>query len=535
MTDSLFRAPRCHSTVCSLVLLSIGQACLAQVSVLTYHNDNARTGQNLSEKILTPQNVNFRSFGKLRSLPVDGKVDAQPLVVSGLTIGGKTGRNVVFVATDHDGLYAFDADTGVNYWKRSLLLAKETPSDSRRCSQVVPVIGITSTPVISKSVGPHGALYAVAMSKDASGHYHQRLHAIDLALGSEMFGGPVEISASYPGTGDNSSGGVVRFDPKQYKERPGLLLLNGVVYTSWSSHCDIPPYTGWAIGYSATTLKRTSVFNFAPNGSDASIWASGAAPAADAAGNLYFSVANGTFDTTLNSSGFPSRGDYGNTFVKLALVNGALKPVDYWTMHDTVAQSARDEDLGSGGIMLLPDVADSAGHTRHLALGGGKDHHIYVVDRDHMGKFNPNSNANIYQELPSSLGGQVFSTPAVYGGKVYIGGVDDVIRAFKITAARLSAKSVTNTPNLFPYPGATPSISANGSQNAILWAAENSNPAVLHAYDARDISIELYNSNQAANGRDHFGAGNKFIVPTIANGKVFVGTTNSVGVFGLLK
>jgi hypothetical protein len=523
-----------HCLSVSVLLGSIPSFSFAQSSVLTYHNDNMRTGQNLTETLLTPQNVRFASFGKLFALPVDGKVDAQPLLVSGVTIPNQGVHNVVFVATEHDSLYAFDADSGVSYWQISLLKAGETSSDIRGCGQVSPEIGITATPAIDPTAGPHGAIYVVAMSKDSAANYHQRLHAIDITTGAEQSGGPIDIQATYPGTGDNSSNGNVVFDAKQYKARPGLLLVNGVVYTSWSSHCDIRPYTGWTIGYSQATLAQTSVFNFAPNGNEASVWGAGAGASADSSGNLFFQIANGTFDTALDAAGFPGKGDYGNAFVKLSLVSGALKAMDYWTMFNTVAESNVDEDLGSGGVLLLPDVTDSAGKIRHLGVGAGKDRNVYLFDRDNMGKFNPATNGNIYQQLATALGGSQFANPAWFNGLLYFGSVGDVIRAYKMTAGTLGTTPWSTTMTSFAFPGTTPSISANGTSNAILWAVENSNPAALHAYDANDLLTELYNTSQAPGSRDQFGAGNKFITPTIANGKVYVGTPNSVAVFGLL-
>ena len=497
--------------------------------MLTYHNDNARTGQNLQETSLTPGSVNSGSFGKLFVLPADGHVDAQPLYVSQLVVAGET-HNVVYVATEHDSVYGFDADSGTKLWQVSVLAAGETTSDTRNCNQVSPEIGITATPVIDRSAGPHGTLYVVAMSKGSSG-YHQRLHALDLATGGEQFNGPVEIAASYPGSGDNSTNGKVVFDPKQYKERPGLLLLNGAVYTSWSSHCDIRPYTGWVIGYSASTLRQTSVLNVAPNGEGGSFWNSGAGPAADASGDIFQLVANGTFETTLDASGFPSRQDFGNAFVRISTAGGQLKVADYFDMFNTVSESRIDDDLGSGGALLLPDVADASGATRRLAVGAGKDHTIYVVDRDNLGKFNASRNI-IYQELTRVLPGAEFGMPAYFDGLVYIGSVGAPLQAYQLSNARLSSTPVSQTSRFFIYPGTTPAVSANGTSNGIVWAAENGNTAILHAYDARDLARELYNSDQAG-PRDHFGAGNKFITPTIAGGKVYVGTTNGVGVFGL--
>jgi len=498
--------------------------------VLTYHNDNARTGQNLQETALTPANVNVSSFGKIFALTVDGKVDAQPLYVAQLALSGGT-RNVLYVASEHNSVYAFDADAGTKLWQVSLLAPGETASDTRNCNQVEPEIGITATPVIDRSAGPHGTIYVVAMSKGPSG-YHQRLHALDLASGAEQFNGPVDIAASYPGTGDNSSGGKVIFDPKQYKERPGLLLLNGVVYTTWSSHCDIRPYTGWVIGYTASTLQQASVLNMAPNGEGGSFWNSGAAPAADSAGNIFQLVANGSFETTLDANGFPSRQDFGNAFIKIATASGQLTVADYFDMFNTLSESSIDNDLGSGGALLLPDLKDAGGSMRHLALGAGKDHTIYVVDRDNMGKFNGSRN-NIYQQLTHVLPGAEFAMPAYFDGLVYFGSVGGPLQAYQVANAKLSPAAVSETGQFFRYPGTTPAISANGTSNGIVWAAENSNPAVLHAYDARDLSHELYNSDQAGS-RDHFGAGNKFITPTISGGKVYVGTTNGVGAFGLL-
>jgi hypothetical protein len=514
-----------------LPVLSLWAISAFAMDVTTYHNDNARTGQNLSETILTPSNVTSATFGKLFVIPVDGKVDAEPLYVSAVTFPSGT-HNALYVATEHDSVYAFDADTGAQLWKVSMLKSGETPSDDRNCSQVTPEIGITSTPVISRGVSPNGAIYVVAMSKDASSNYFQRLHALDLTTGAELFGGPRDVQATFPGTGAGSNGTNVIFDPKQYEERASLLLLDGVVYTGWSSHCDIPPYTGWVIGYSASSLAQTSVFNLTPNGSDGSVWMSGAGLAADSSSNIYFLAANGTFDTTLTTAGFPNRGDYGNAYMKLSTTGGSLAVADYFTMSNTVSESNADQDLGSGGALVLPDMLDSSNTIRHLAVGAGKDSHIYLVDRDNMGKFNPSTNGN-YQDLPSALAKEEFAMPAYFNGRLYYGGVDDTIKAFQFTNARLVSPPVWTTSNSFGYPGATPSISANGTANGIVWAAQNSNPAVLYAYDAGDLH-PLYNSNQASGARDQFGAGNKFITPMIANGKVYVGTTNGVGVFGIL-
>lgn len=501
----------------------------SDVSVLTYHNDNVRDGLNSKETTLTLANVNSTQFGKIGFLAVDGLVDAQPLYLSSLNVGGKN-HKVLYVATEHDSLYAFDADSGAVLWHVSVLGAGETTSDDRGCGQVTPEIGVTATPVIDPSAGAHGTIFVVAMSKNGT-TYFQRLHALDLASGAELGGSPVTVQAKYPGSGDNNSGGYVVFDPAQYKERPGLLLLNGAVYTFWSSHCDDRPYTGWIMAYSETNLAQTRVFNIVPNGNEASIWAAGAGPAADAAGNIYFLAANGTFDTTLDVNGMPNQGDYGNAFIKLSTAGSGLSVADYFTMSSTVAESNVDEDLGSGGVLLLPDLKDSGGTTRHLAVGAGKDQAIYVTDRDNMGKFDPSTD-HIWQEIPNGLNGGEFGMPAYFNGTVYYGAVGDVLRAFSISNAKLSTLPSSQSAHSFGYPGATPSVSADGTKNGIVWVAENGSTAGLYAYDAGNLAHELYDSNQAG-GRDQFGPGNKFITPTIANGKVYVGTTNGVVVFGL--
>ncbi len=512
----------------------------ASVNVLTYHNDNLRTGLYAGEKILTPRNVNSRDFGKIAFLSVQGLVDAEPLYVSQLTIA-RTKHNIVFVATEHDLVYAFDADTSAQLWQVSLLGPDESTSDDRGCGQVKPEIGVTSTPVIDLQAGAHGTIYVVAMSKDSSGKYFQRLHALDITTGAELDGGPQTIEATYPGSAIPNSNGQVDFDPKQYKERAGLLLLNGVVYTSWASHCDFDPYTGWIIGYDARTLKQTGVLNIMPNGSEGAIWMSGAGLAADSSGHIYFLAGNGTFDTTLNSQGFPEKGDYGNAFMKLSTSGGKLSVGDYFVMHNAVEESRKDLDLGSGGAMVLPDLQDNSGKMHRLAVGAGKDDIIYVVNRDSMGKFNPNNDSAIYQAVPRTgnddsegLGGTggVFAAPAYFNHTLYYGAVDDSLRAFKIVNARVVSPAASKTAVSFGYPGTTPSISANGTKDAIVWAVENNSPAVLRAYEASDLARELYDSNQQRK-RDEI-TGNKFITPMIAGGKVFVGTPTGVAVFGLL-
>ncbi len=501
------------------------------VDVATYHNDNGRTGQNLKETILTHSNVNQNSFGLRKIVTLDGKVDAQPLFLSGVPIPGQGTHNVVYAATEHNSVYALDAVTGATLWHASTLANGETTSDTHGCGQVSPEIGITSTPVIDRTRGPHGAIYVVAMSKNSNGSYFQRLYALDITSGAQLFGGPHNITATYPGTGDDSSGGVVKFDPGQYKERAGLLLMGGKIYTTWASHCDFRPYTGWVMSFDANTLAAVSVLNLTPNGDGGALWMSGAAPAADSSGNIYVLDGNGSFDASLNSSGFPSRGNYGNCFCKISTSNG-LKVADYFAVSNTVSESNADTDLGSGAALVLPDLKDSAGNTVHLALGAGKDGNIYVVNRDSMGKFDPNSN-HVHQQLTGEIAG-AWSMAAYYDNAVYYVASHDVLKAFTISNGKLSGSPTSRGPNTFGYPGATPSISANGTSNGIVWAVGNSSPAVLDAYDAANVSRQLYHSNQAANGRDHFGNGNKYMTPTIAEGHVYIGTPTGIAIFGLL-
>jgi hypothetical protein len=528
-----FTIARVIGATLSSIFFLVTAACVTgqMTDVLTYHNDNARTGQALHEEILTPANVNTNHFGKLWILPADGKVDAQPLYVAGISVPGKGTRNVLVVVTEHDSVYAYDADSTNILWRVSLLGTNETTSDDHGCGQVTPEIGITDTPVVDRQLGANGTIFLVAMSKSGTSTYFHRLHALDLATGADRVPA-VTVTATYPGTGDNNSGGNVIFDPARYKERPGLLLLNGLIYTAWSSHCDARPYTGWIMAYNEQTLAQTSVLNVTPNGNEGAIWMAGDGLAADASANIYFLDANGFFDSTFTASGFPISNNYGNAFIKLSTTGNTLTVADYFNMSNAGTENSTDEDLGSGGEMLLPDMLDAQSNTRQLAVGAGKDAIIYLVDRTNMGKFSPSTNA-IYQQVNGVLGGRVFSTPAYFNGTLYYGAENDHIKAIPFQNARLTAVS-SQTPGAFAFPGATPSVSANGTANGIVWATENNGTAVLHAYNAANLANELYNSSQATGGRDNFGAGNKFITPTIASARVYVGTTTGVGVFGLL-
>jgi len=497
-----------------------------QTSVLTWHNDSARTGQNLQETFLTPANVNATTFGRVATITVDGKVDAQPLYVPGLTIPNLGVHNVLYVATEHGSLYAFDADTFAQLLKVSLLGANET-SAIVSCTQVTPEIGITGTPAIDLQAGPHGMIFAVSQSQDASKVYHHRLHALDLTTLTEQLNGPVSITATYPGAGAENT-----FDVTVHVARPALLISNGVVYTSWGSHCDGGNYAGWVLGYSETSLNQVGVLNVVPNGNDGGIWSAGSGPAADANGNIFVLIGNGTFDPVLNPSGFPTKGDYGNSMIKVT-TSGALTVADYFTMFNSVNESNGDTDFGSAGLILLPplDNGKGTGTNVSLAVGAGKDSNIYVLDQTNLGKFSTTMDT-IYQQLSGALPGGTWSSPAWFNGSLYYAGSGDFLRQFTFADGMFSLGMKTSIQ--FPFPGSTPSVSANGTSNGIVWAMKNTNPAVLHAYDAANFPTEIYNTSQAPNNRDQFGAGNKYIAPTIVNGKVYVGTTNGVGVFGLL-
>jgi hypothetical protein len=422
----------------------------AQTNVLTYHNDNGRTGQNVNETLLTPGNVNVANFGRVGFLPVDGRVIGQPLYVSNLPVAG-TPHNVVFVVTEHHSVYAFDADSLTQLWSVTLLGRDETSSNDPGCVQISPEVGISSTPVIDLDAGTAGAIYVVAMSTDASGNYHRRLHALSLVAGNELPNSPANI------------------------EGTGLLLSNGVVYVSAASQCGTNP--GPIIGYSVSTLEPVTAFDFTPNVSGDSARMRGAGLSADILGNVY-------------------------------------------------------QALGSGGALILPDLVDALEKTRRLAVAGGKDGAIYIVDRDSIPTINPSN--TIQQDVATgNLSQDVWGMPAYFNGTIYYGAVDDSLTAFPIVSARL-ASPVSKTERTFGYPGATPSISANGASNGIVWAVRDSGGmGVLQAYDATNLASELYNSDEAS-ARDEF-LYTEFATPTIANGQVYVGTPTGVIVFGLLQ
>jgi hypothetical protein len=500
---------------------SSSSAVATPTDVLMYHNDSQRTGQNLTETILTPANVNSTGFGLKGVLHADSVVDAAPLVVSNLTVNGAA-HNVVYAASENDTVYAYDADSLALIASVSLLGAGETAASlASGCTQVAPTVGITATPVIDRTAGANGTLFIVAMSQDASGNTVHRLHALDLVSLADRLPAVV-IQASAAGTGANASSNVQTFNSRQYKERGALLLSNGTIYTSWASNCDVDPYNSWVMAYSESTLGQTRVLNLTPNGVRGAIWNSGGL-LDDGAGSLYALIGNGTFD---------SQQDYGNAAVRLSTAGTVLSVADYFTPSNTVAESNQDLDFGSGSPMLLPDQVDASGVTRQLMFAAGKDGTIFMLNRANMGQFNASAN-QVYQQVQSA--GSVFAAPAYYNGNLYVGSVSSPLEAFTFANAQLSAAPVSKTAGTFSFPGTTPSISANGSTNAIVWTVASSQKAaaVLHAYSATDLTQEYYNSTQAGS-RDAFGNGNKFITPVIANGRVFVGTPSGVAVFGLL-
>jgi hypothetical protein len=527
----------CISFVCLCLATLSAQAPpvpVTPLNVLTFHNNNQRTGLNAMETHLTPANVNSATFGKVNFLTTDGQVYAEPLYVSNVPING-TIHNVLYVVTENDSVYAFDADTGTQLWRTSTLPANETPSTTPDCGLVSPTIGITGTPVIDRTTGQHGLIYVVASSQGQNGASHQRLHALDLVTGAEWLGGPVEISGRYPGTGDGSQNGFVIFDPAQYLQRAALLEVNHKIYIAFTSHCDEGLYTGWVMQYSAWNMQQLSVLDVTPNGSQGSIWQSGGGLASDSDGNLYMLVANGTFDAILDSNGFPINQNYGNAFVKIS-GDTPMKILDYFTMDNTVWESEQDLDFGSGGpiVVDIPSASPSQPPVP-VAIAAGKDTNIYVVNRYYMGKWNPLNNQGLYQELDAAVNYGIFSTPAVFNNTIYYGPEYGSVIAYRFVKGFISTTPSSKSNYVFQSRGATPSISSNGFNNGIVWANayNRTNPGVLYAFDARDLSKELYNSNTAGS-RDQYGLATKFVPPMIVNGKVYMATKSGVAVFGLL-
>jgi hypothetical protein len=520
-----------------------GTTLAADNSVTTYHYDASRTGQNTHETILTPANVGSPQFGRLFSQGVDGFIYAQPLYVPRVVIPGKGTHNVVFVATENDSVYAFDADsnTGANaapLWHANLIAPSHgvavgaTPVNmlaELRCDAIIPVVGTTSTPAIDPVTG---TMYVETFSKER-GRFVHRLHALDITRGTEKAPGPVVITASVPGRGVGSVNGKLAFDAFHQLNRPGLLLLNGMVYVAYSSHCDRPPAHGWLFAYDAATLAQKNAFVTTPNGFHGGIWMSGAAPAADRSGNIFLTTGNGSFDPAQTPAT-----EWSNALLKLTFQRGKIDVLDYFVPFNYVRLNRHDQDMSSGGALLLPD---QPGRHPHLLVVTGKEGTMYLIDRDqltgrdqHLCK-DCTSDSQIVQELPNVLE-SVFGTPAYWNNNVYICGGNDRLKAFTLHDGMLSSKPTSVSQETYGYPGANLSISANGNANGILWvietgAYESNGPGVLRAYAATDLSRILYASDQKHG--DEPGGAVKFSVPVVVNGKVYVGAAGQLSVYGL--
>ncbi|HKC00183.1 MAG TPA: hypothetical protein VKD23_15475 [Terriglobales bacterium] len=539
---------RATSTVDTTKAASATIAVTDLAGVVTYHNNLARDGTNPQEYALTTSTVKTATFGKLFSCPVDGAAYSQPLWVPGLSIGAQV-RDAIFVATQHDTAYSFDADANPcsQLWHVNLLDAAHggtagetsvpTGDVGNGYKDIQPEIGVTGTPVIDLA---SGTLYVVSKSEGPAGSFHQRLHALDLITGDEKFTGPIDITASVPGTGDGSVGGVLTFDSRNQGQRGALTLLNGIVYIIWASHEDRDPYHGWLLGYDAGTLAQVAAFSPNPNGSRGGMWMAGGAPASDGSGSLFLSTGNGTFD---GNSGTPPNDDFGDTVVKVGTSSG-LSLVDWFTPFNQAFLNGQDADLGSGGVVVLPDQTSGPAH---LLVAGGKQGRIYLLDRDAMGNYCAScttTDTNILQSFLATPA--IFGTPAFWQNKLYLGGTSDALSlfAFDATTGIFNTVASSKSATIFQFPGATPSISAHGASDGVLWAIDSSQygvpsayglgAAVLHAYDAANLSAELWNSSQATSNRDTAGNAVKFAVPTVANGRVYIGTRTEIDVYGLL-
>ncbi len=519
-------------------VLILAASAAAQTSILTQHYDNARTGQNTQETILTPDNVKVpMSFGKLFTLPVTGYVYAQPLYMPGVTIPGQGTHNVLYVATEHDLVYAFDADTpGAPLWTVSFLSGSATtvPSADVDTTDIVPEIGITGTPAIDPQTN---TLYVVVNTKE-NGQYPYRLHALDIATGQEKFGGPILLSASVPGTGDGGS--VVTFSNQWENQRPGLLVNNGYVFIGFAAHGDNGPWHGWILAYnvnpSTGLLQATGAWNTSPNGKGNGIWASGSGIAADTLGNAYIATGNGDYSFSGEAPPPSTSVDFGDSVVKFSLTNGVPVPTDYFTPYNQQSLDNSDADLGSGGVIVVPDQAKPNPHVMVLA---GKQGRLYVINRDKMTLNNSyycNGCSNDPEILQTVDGiGGLWSMPAYWNGNMYFWGNGDNLKAYSMTGGVLSNSPTSQSAESSGFPGSTPVVSSNGTNNGIVWAVESdgytsNSPAILRAYDATDVGSLLYASNLAG---DTMGPAVKFVVPVVTNGKVYVGTQQEVDVFGL--
>lgn len=519
-----------HRYSLTLLFMMIGIQLVNHAQVLTAQYDNFRTGADLHETVLKLSNVNNRDFGKLFSRTVDGDVFAQPLYVPSLAIPGAGKRNVVFVATEHDSVYAFDANgtRDVPLWKTSFVnLQHGTTTLTEQdvsCPFITPEVGITPTPVIDAA---SRTMYVLARTKE-HGVFVQKLHALDITSGKEKPGSPVVISATVRGSGDGAVGGRISFDPLRENPRAALLLVDGEVYLTWASSCDVGPYHGWVMAYDAHTLQQRAVLNTSPDGGDAGIWQSDAGPAADDKGNVYLATGNGDFNGAK-----PGGRDLGDSVLKLRLEGQRLVVRDYFTPFNQKVLDAKDWDLGSQGPVLLPA---QAGPHPHLLVLAGKEGKLYLLDRDKLGKFQEGADNPIVQSVKVK---DAYGAAAYWNGHVFFTDRSDVTRDFAIENGLLAARGMTAR---MSSPGATPIVSADGTKGAILWVvstkewneAHMDRPAVLHAYDARDITHELYNSEQKSE-RDRAGMTVRFAIPTIADGHVLVGTRGRLDVYGLLN
>ena len=476
--------------------------------VFTYHNDLSRDGVNSQEYALNTSSVKASSFGKRFACSIDAAAYAQPLWVANVNIGGGT-HNVVIAATQHDTVYAFDADASPcqTYWSQSLLAGGETwvNSGDVNTSDISPDIGIVGTPVIDPNTN---TIYVVSKSKNGSS-FHQRLHALNLSDGSERFGGPQEIAFN--------SGGA-NFNALTQNQRAGLALVGGVVYVAYASHGDNPVYYGWVVGYNASNLSQVSIFNDDPGSGFGGIWMSGGAPAADSGNNLYVITGNGNFDGNTQ---------FGDSFLRLS-TGGGMNVTSFFSPNNQASLSSGDVDLGAGGAAILVDQPTAP---NHLVIGGGKEGTMYLLNRDNLGG-NTSNDAGAVQIF--SIGNKIFATPAFWQNTLYIGPISDHVKSYTLNtgAGQFNTSPASQSPGTFGFPGATPSISAQGGSNGIVWAIENAGTAVLHAYDATNLGSELWNSGN--NGADQAGQAVKFTVPTVANGKVYVGTASEISVYGLL-
>jgi outer membrane protein assembly factor BamB len=505
-------------------LLTVTSSADAFDGVFTYRYDDSGMGQNRYETRLTPKTVNARTFGELFAAPVDGYVFAEPLYVPNVSIQGQSAHNVVYAATENNTIYALDADSGVELFRKNL--GPAVPEKELPCKEMGPTIGITGTPVIDPGTQ---TLYVAARTYEDGANYF-RLHALDITTGNERAGSPVLVTATIPGHGGGSHNGVVTFDASTQLQRPGLLIVRGQVVVTFGSLCDRGHFHGWVFLYDASRLRQTGVFLTTPDGHHGGIWQAGGTPTVDSAGNIYAISGDGEFD--VNQQGF----DYGDTIFKLRFNDpGTLAPADYFTPYNQSEMEVLNGDLGSTGSMLLPD---QLGQHPHLLFGVAKSGEIYLLNRDNMGHFQPTSNSQIVQNLPHLFPDKVHASAGYWqnatGAWVYISSVEGKLQALALSRGQLSSTPASETSMTFTYPGVTPVISSHGDSDGIVWALENYS-GILHAFSATDLGNELYNSNQAQNGRDHTEHGVQFYVPTVANGKVYFGSRTHVYAFGLLR